>query len=147
MSNARKSGTSDVLKYVKRLRSQIEYAKKQFDKTRDVVRRLTEDPDDPSANLIVGKFLCYAKGDFDEGLPQLVKGSDERLKQLAATELAHPQDAQAQVQLADSWWELANEQRDHAEEMILQHALKWYARAYPGLKGIIKTRVESRMRQ
>ncbi|MBI3877243.1 MAG: hypothetical protein HY300_15015, partial [Verrucomicrobia bacterium] len=40
-------------------------------------------PDDPGANLAVGQFLCFVKGDWESGLPLLAKSDDNVLKTLA----------------------------------------------------------------
>src|ERR1041384_441171 len=49
---------------------------------------LAEREDDAEANLVVGKYLCFFKGDWPGGLPKLAKGSDVNLKQKAEAESA-----------------------------------------------------------
>ena len=46
---------------------------------------LKKTPDDPKANEAVGRYNCFLKGDWQEGLPQLAAGADGQLKQLAET--------------------------------------------------------------
>ena len=36
----------------------------------------------PPANLTVGKYYCFQKGDWEKGLPMLALGQDETLKAL-----------------------------------------------------------------
>ena len=47
-------------------------------------RVFADKPDDPAANLAVGRFLCFWKGDWAAGLPKLAAGSSAPLKALAA---------------------------------------------------------------
>jgi uncharacterized protein with PIN domain len=147
LSVARKTGSDELQMYVKRRRAQIEYARKQYAETRTAAARLAGNSHDADANLAMGKFFCFAKGDFERGLPLLAKGADQDLKQLAQRELGQLQDAQAQAELADAWWELASDENDQAKMQILDHARKWYEKAHPHLKGIAKTRVETRLGQ
>jgi hypothetical protein len=56
------------------------------------LKRVNEKPDDAAANLSVGRYLCFAKGAWDAGLPYLTKGSEPELKDLAEKELAKPGD-------------------------------------------------------
>ncbi len=53
-------------------------------------------PDDSAANLNVGRFRCFIKGDWTAGLLHLAKGSDLRLKALAAGDLRTPTDTSAE---------------------------------------------------
>ena len=58
---------------------------------------LEKTPADAEANLTVGRWLCFYKGDWTAGLPMLAKGSDEKLKALAEQEIKSPTDADQQV--------------------------------------------------
>ena len=49
---------------------------------------LKEKPDDPDANLTVGKDQCFNRGNWEKGLPKLAMGSDVRLRALAAKDIA-----------------------------------------------------------
>ena len=85
---------------------------------------LKEKPDDPDANLIVGKYQCFTKGDWDKGMPMLAKGSDEKWKALAEKDIAGADSANEQVKLGDAWWDVSKER-----------AVYWYRLALPGLVG------------
>src|SRR5438270_213707 len=69
--------------------------------------RLREDTRDPKANLVMGRFQAFTKGNWEKGLPLLARGSDPALKALAKVELASPEDAQGQLALAEGWWKAA----------------------------------------
>lgn len=102
-------------------------------------------PEDPDANLRVGRFLCSV-GNWNEGLPHLAKGADAHVKELAAAELAAPGDAAQQKDLADGWWDL--EIPDPAGRMQVEyHAAVWYRKALAGLaesaRESARTRIEN----
>ena len=66
----------------------------------DALAALQNDPNDPNANLIAGRYVCFVNGDWSVGLPMLALGDDEALRQLAAKELTEPKISDEQVALA-----------------------------------------------
>jgi len=58
-----------------------------MDQTLDAIsayaKTLPEKPDDPVSNAHLGRFTCFAKDDWERGLPMLAKGSDVGLRGLA----------------------------------------------------------------
>src|SRR5262249_6615065 len=60
---------------------------------------------------------------------------------------AGPDTPQAQMELADAWYDLANSKDFEAayKPQTQIRALFWYEQAIPGLTGITKTKVEKRM--
>jgi hypothetical protein len=102
---------------------------------------------DPAANLTVGKYYCFLKGDWDKGLPMLARGNDPILRELAARELHGVSDAAEQVALGDRWWDLAETveaSQTQKEEMLLRAGC-WYAQAAPKLSGLPKDKVAKRL--
>ena len=89
-------------------------------------------PDDESANALYGEYLCYSKSDWVAGLPYLTKGSDSKVKSLAATDLTKPRRTADQNALADGWWEIAD--RYTANEDSLRGAISGTKR-YFGIYG------------
>jgi hypothetical protein len=112
----------------------------EFGKARPFLKALEEKPDDPQANLAVGKYLCFVKDDWAKGLPCLAKGSDETLKKLAANDalFAGPGEvaAETRLELADMWWPKSRER-----------ALYWYKRAWPNLNPLQKEKVRGLFRE
>ena len=45
---------------------------------------LSVEPDNPKANLTVGRYACFIENDWKRGLPCLARGSDARLKAAAS---------------------------------------------------------------
>lgn len=107
---------------------------------------LEKDSADPEANLAVGKYYCLVKDEWQKGLPMLELGADATLKQLAGMELRQPDTPEAQAELADGWWDLAEKEEEEAEKTPLQlRAGHWYVQAGPKLGGLKKRLVENRL--
>jgi hypothetical protein len=100
----------------------------------------------PDAHLRFGQFLCFAKGDWQHGLPHLADSSDAAIKTAAANELAAAQgEGESPLKVADGWWDLAQRQRSAVKEEILAHIQGWYRRASSDLSGAGRARVDKRL--
>ena len=81
----------------------IQQARRDFDAVRAAEDRLAANPDDADACLVVGRWYCFSRGDWEKGLNLLAKGSDASLKSVAAAEVgAKPTTADEKVALGDS---------------------------------------------
>ncbi len=109
--------------------------------------RLQADPDDPEANLAVGRFFGFTKGDFGKALPHLAKASDASLSDLAKMDLSAPADPAEQVKIGDKWWTLAEANHELSKPHLQAHAAEWYSKAVSHLKGLSKGEVESRIKE
>lgn len=113
----------------------------EYARVKSALKTLDQEPDNPAANLVVGKYLCFTKGDWAAGLARLSKGSDADLRSLATMEEAaksgsndsHPE---TQIRLGDSWWPKSRER-----------ALYWYALAWRRLDPLQKERVRERFNE
>ncbi len=108
---------------------------------------LQSNPNDETANTIVGRWHCLVCDEWDQGLPYLAKGSEPELKALAERELqGEPEDAKAQVALADAWWDFAKAPDREDASVWLGHSAYWYERAHPELdSALVKAKVEKRL--
>ncbi|HEY2148165.1 MAG TPA: hypothetical protein VGH32_09525, partial [Pirellulales bacterium] len=79
--------------------------------------RLQQQPDDPAANLIVGRFRCFDKQDWQSGLRFLVRGGDTELQKLAEQELNEPSSPAEQMKLANAWWDFAERTSTKADRL------------------------------
>jgi hypothetical protein len=104
----------------------------------EALAKLDIEPDDPDANLAVGKYHCFFKGNWDRGLPMLALGSDEKLKELAVMELRDVPDPEGQVSLGHAWWEMASARNGVAKKQLEGRAAHWYRKALPRLKPGLK---------
>jgi hypothetical protein len=144
-SSALKSRDINARKEVTARLAQLDDLRKGFAAAKQALEVLAGNPTDPEANLAVGKYRCFLKGDWENGLPMLALGSDASLSQLAKKELLKPADSDAQVALADAWWEVATQEDDPAGGPLQQRAAYWYRKALPGLTGLAKAKAEQRI--
>ncbi len=115
--------------------SEVARIQRQSVTARAATDHLKADPSNPEDNLTVGRFLCFARNQWIEGLPLIAKGSDPRLKDLAAGDLLNPTDPKAEKELADRWWALADQQKEFAAPLRTR-AVHWYSQAVDGLHGL-----------
>ena len=109
---------------------------------------LDKNPSDPDANLTLGRWQCFYKNDWQAGLPLLAKGSDEKLKALAAAELQSPSDTEQQARLADGWWDIAQKESGLGRDTVLVHAGEFYKAVMPNLNSALrKALIEKRLTQ
>ncbi len=94
----------------------------------------------------IGRYLCFVKGEWDAGLPHLLAGAKPPLKTAAEKEVLKPQDAAAQVDVADLWWDVAQKEKSPwRRERILARAKHWLDLAAPSANGLVKVRVQKRL--
>jgi len=118
---------------------------KEFQRVEEAQKTLADNPDDPEANLIRGRYLALVKRDWDHGLPMLAKAGDPEWQALAQKDLAGPSDPQTQLDLGDAWWEMAHARSELARGSLLARARRWYQAAVPRLSGEPKTRAIARL--
>lgn len=108
---------------------------------------LQADPLDPVANLEVGRYVCFYRRQWDDGLPYLAQGDDIKLKVLAQIDLSQPTTAAQQADLADQWYDLASSHEKPAIQLaIALRAAYWYQQAFHALpSGLIKSRIQKRL--
>ena len=106
--------------------------------------RLKLAPDDPDANLALGKFRCFTQSRWEDGLKLLAKGSNPSLKSLAELDLATPRMGAVEIKVADQWWEFAQAAMDAEKRAATARARFWYGRALAGLTGLERGRAETR---
>ncbi len=144
-SFARKIRNADLRKKVAVHVKEIVQIREAYTAAVDALVALKKTPTDPDANLIVGKFRCFYKGDWDTGVPMLALGSDKPLKEVAARDVRQPAVAKEQKKLADDWWDLAEKQKGVSKTNFLIRAGYWYEKAFPTLSGLDKRRVKQRL--
>lgn len=116
------------------------------------VQAALEGADNPllrgQVNRVVGQYYCFCKGQWERGLPLLAEADEPRLQRLAQTDLQRPATPEAQVELADGWWTVAEEDESGAQRHPRQRAVYWYRIALPQLPaGLLKTKVEMRLKE
>jgi hypothetical protein len=131
---------------VQRRQRDVALARDAREKIAKSIEKLKTTPEDPAANLAVGRYACFIKGDWARGLPMLAAGSDPTLKALAAQESAAATDADALLHLADGWWDAAAKQPDlPARNALVGHAATLYKRSLDGASPLRRVQVEKRI--
>ncbi len=102
---------------------------------------------DAEAHLEVGKYLCFVKQDWNQGLPHLAAGSDAALQAAAALELKPPASADEQVKLGDLWWSLFEGAKGNDRAAYAERSEKWYQSALPAVQGLNRTRLAKRIEE
>jgi hypothetical protein len=142
---ARKTSDNALIKEVSVNVAKMEIFAKAYEGVNKSVEILKKKPADPDANLIVGKYRCFIKGDWDGGLPMLLLGKDDSLNTLAKLDLDGANTAQRQVNIGDAWWALAERENKTASQNIRERAGFWYRQALPELIGVAKDKINKRL--
>ncbi|MFP6692506.1 MAG: hypothetical protein VB875_05800, partial [Pirellulales bacterium] len=150
LDSAEQSGDKDSLEALQARVAEISQEVAEYKEYQQADEQLKQKPLDPAANLIVGKYLCIVKGDWENGSNKLALGADEPLKQAAIAELAaSAADAMAatQIEVAEHWWKLADAAKDPEQTAFRQRAGYWYKKSLPSLTegGLQRRRVELRL--
>ncbi|CAN5440825.1 hypothetical protein BH09PLA1_BH09PLA1_10650 [soil metagenome] len=127
-------------------RARLNLLRAAHERARPAELTLKTAPDNPDANLIVGRHLCAARGDWDNGLPMLLKATDRPLAALADRDLTCPEDQTVeQFKLAGEWWDFAQRQSEEERLAWRKRAAYWYRRALPELDGLDAATAERRV--
>jgi hypothetical protein len=137
LARLRPVATSDraIFEKVQARAKELESLRAASERIAPEMEKLRSNPYDRSAKLAVGSFLCFAKRDWDRGLPLLAKGTDEALAGLAASDLSHPSTPDEQGALAARWWSFAQRRAEPERAPIRRHASDIYLQAVDGLSG------------
>ncbi|HEX4150501.1 MAG TPA: hypothetical protein VHY20_15995, partial [Pirellulales bacterium] len=147
LAAARKAKDPLVLKWSQERNKSLSAAKQQWDAAEAAKAALAATPDDPDANLALGRYLCFVKGDWAAGCAHLAQGSDAALKELGAKSAVEPQDAAAQAVLGEAWAEAADAVKGKGKADLQAGARYWLAKALPASTGLTKAKVEQRLKQ
>lgn len=143
---AKSTQNASLLTRVQTQRKDVGEVQKEFQRVKVAEKTLAEQPDDPNANLMVGRFLCFIRKEWTKGLPLLAKGSDALLQAVARKELANPSTPATQLEVADGWWDAGDKQKDAAvKRKILVRALQWYEKCISGVDGLQAIKIEKRL--
>ncbi|MDB5331326.1 MAG: hypothetical protein JWP03_2477 [Phycisphaerales bacterium] len=145
LSAARLSGDRLLFNSVTLVAGSVQACANGFESEKAPLAVLAKNPADPQANLAVGRYQCFLKGNWEAGLPMLVAGSNATLSGLAANDLAGAATAEDRSKLGDAWWNVAEGETDPAKTHIQGRAGRWYTTALPGLAGLARAKAESRL--
>ena len=140
---AKASQSPNLLTRIQQRTKEVTSLRDEFRNLKGSLKALETNPADPAANLAVGLYRCFAKGDWTHGAPMLAKGSDAALAALGQKETSTPPDATAQVALADGWREAGEKRLGTLKTRLLSRALHWYEKALPDIPGLMRVKIES----
>jgi hypothetical protein len=132
---AKKSKDNDLIANMSRRKKEMREFVSAFGALGPMKEKLKKAPDDPAANLALGKFYCFAAGNWDQGLPMLAKGSDAALQKLARVDLAGAENPQAQANVGDGWFDLSEKPNAAGKSQLRARAGHWYEKAVTNLSG------------
>ncbi len=144
---AAKQHKSQAMTQLKAKAAEIEQLKKDFPKALAASEKLKTVPDDREANFVWGFFQGPRKGNFKKAMSFLAAGNDEAMSVIAVKDLGSPTDPADQVKLANDWWDLAESRREPIKTHLRLQAGKWYEKALPSLKGLVKAQADARLKQ
>jgi hypothetical protein len=124
---------------------EVSEIKTRFEKSKKARETLARVPDDALSNFELGHFLCVIKGNWESGLPMLVRGSDATYRAVAARDIATPEAALDQVVIGDGWWDLGEKESGLAKAALQRRAAIYYEQALGRVQGLVKTRIEKRL--
>lgn len=112
------------------------------DKARETLKTT---PEDASARLTWGRWLCLHRNDWQEGLKILQGSSDATLKDLAERDIRNPTETSEMLELGGGWLRYAKSGKDHQLAEFAERALFWFQKAEAQSTGLAKSRVEMLM--
>jgi hypothetical protein len=128
-------------------KKKIQEMEKEFEAAKAAHETLESKPDDKSANLTWGKYLCTIKGDWIKGLPMLEKSEDSELAPPAKKDIALPSNGDDQVKLGDDWWGLGEKEQGMARQQLKKRAAFWYKKAENSVAGLTQERIKKSIRE
>jgi hypothetical protein len=146
-----RGGDVNLRRAIVQKRADLTRLKDQFHAVEQARQKLASDVGDPAANLVVGKFLCFAVADFEQGVPHLALSQKEPYAAAArADQAAEQRDSAAALKAGDAWYSLAEAVKTSDKELLpgaLVRTRHWYELALPQLAGLDKARVEKRLQE
>jgi tRNA A-37 threonylcarbamoyl transferase component Bud32/tetratricopeptide (TPR) repeat protein len=139
---AKGSQSPNLLARIQQRTKEVTALRDEFRNLKGSLKALETNPADPAANLAVGLYRCFAKGDWAHGAPMLAKGSDVAIAALGVKETAGAVDTTGQVALADGWREAGEKKLGTLKTRLLSRALHWYEKALPDVPGLMRVKIE-----
>jgi len=145
--SATRQKDTELRKDITLRRNAIARAVKEWNAVQAKLETLKTTPDDPAANLFVGKFFCLALEDFARGLPHLAKSGDVLWEPPAKLDLAVATgDAAACKAAAEAWEAAAGKVTDPDDKLAVQRREKrLWEQALPRLSGLDEVRAKKRL--
>ena len=142
---ARKTKEPSLLKTAVARSKEIDEDAAAYKEAQESLKLLEEKPNDPDANLVVGKFKCFIKGDWQNGLPFLFRSNDATFKDLAEKELGDTSEPEVKSCIRGRLVGQIGKETGSARDHLRLRAAYWYKQALPELRGLSKAKTEKRL--
>jgi serine/threonine protein kinase len=149
LTAARKAGSPPLLTRVQVRERDVNDIAREHEAVRPAAEALIRNPNDADANLKWGRYLCFFRGNWEDGLPHLLKGNDLKLRGLAGKELpVKPTSPIVQRELGDGWYDVADKYQGVARKNILLRVKYWYEQCVAELPmSIARNTAEKRLKE
>ncbi len=142
---ARRSGENEMAKAARDQNRRIEYSQKLRDAAAATEKVLADLPNDPKANTVQGRYLCFVRDDWASGTKHLAMSEDDAVARVAAMDHAKPATPLEQLAVADGWMAWADETDALTQIAVWRRAAFWYATALPKLSGDARVRADEQL--
>jgi hypothetical protein len=142
---AERSRDRDVIRKVAERLEEAEWIAGASEDAEKMLAVLEKTPDDPEANLVVGRFRCLVEGNWKDGLPMLALGGESDCQATAIREMQGVANVAELIALADAWHDLAEKEEEPFATGMRRHAAILYKQALPHASGLAKRKVEVRL--
>ena len=147
-ATSRKGGIAALTHSVGLRTKSLAVLRKEFEKLDNARKKLETTPTDADANLMLGRFLCFVKNDWEGGLPRLVLGSDTALRSAAEKDdKANTGASTDKAEAGDVWYKIGMSMDPLQKSHIMGHALVRYRGAMTDANGLAKIRIEKRIEE
>jgi hypothetical protein len=144
---ARMVGDVGMIREAQALQLAVTDAEAACGAAKKAAETLAAKPGDGEANLKVGTYRCFYRGEWKEGLGKLAAGSDRGLAELAKEEMSAGGTPEERLKLGDAWWEVGLKGTVVTKRGIWRHAAGFYTAALPSLSGLVKAKVNKRLEE
>ena len=148
-SAAARSQSVPHLGLFKKADAELKLVRLEAEAVKNARETLKTMPEDPAANLAVGRYEALRRGDWDSAIPLLAKGGDGDLGSVARKELAAPADGAGAQKIGDDWWSAAEKLKAESpwtRTALRNRAALWYRRALPQATGLALAVITERLK-
>jgi hypothetical protein len=126
----------------------LEAARQAYVAASAAAETLEDNPDDAEASETLGKYLCFVKNRWPDGLPHLVRAAVVKLRVVARIDLEAGRSPQDSLSLADQYWEMAGDYKQPFSRGLHLRAARYYQLAQNSLPdGLEKLKAQKRIEE
>ena len=144
----RKSALPDLIAVMQVRSKSVRSLRDEFAELEAARKKLASDPADKSANACVGRFECFVRRNWAEGLAQLLLGEERKFADAATKDIgAGSGEAAAKLLAAEAWIKIAANVTPLEKASIEKRALDLCREALPDLKGLDQIAAENHVKE